>query len=278
MGKIISKSFSMVNKNLKELLTFFGLLTFIIFVASILIPGLGTIFSIAVSYYAYQEMLRFVQSGEFNIKNLKEANIKGICKAYGFSLLLIIPCAIVVLLSSAFLVKDILSLGFNSINYSGYESVFYSFAFIIVKFILFIFAGFLALNLIFPFTKLLYLDEDFKDNNFFSNISISLEIAKGMRFKVFLAMCFNLLLCFLSIFTLGLALIYIQPLYMIVYSNLYEEGKKKNGYCNELDSIKMSSNYQNSEYFNSSYDEVEELYPEDVYMEYDKNSNTFDDF
>lgn len=244
MLNMIKKSIAMLNSNLKEIILFSILINVASFASTSFIPLCGIVVATMISFYMIQIFIDYAKTGKFSINDLEQPNISGMLKTYGFSMIINIPIVIVIFLGvfatfGAILKISILGLFIDAENtlLTMVGLIFASIAILGLLIILSI--------LICPFYAYVFLDEDFKNNGFFKNIKLSFKLAKGYRFKIFLALLFNYALVFLSIFTLGLGLIYTQPLYVLLMCNLYNESKNKKLLLDNYDDIDTFNNVEN---------------------------------
>lgn len=225
MKSLIKKSFSMLNSNIKEILIFSILLNIASFASSFFIPYAGYILSVAFSLYAFQVFINFSKTENFDINNLEEPYYKGILKAYGLNLILAIPIGALILVGISAFFTGMIQIGLKSITFLDFTSGLLAILILSGIIIGVVLLGILIIHLIFPFTHLVLLDQDFSHDSFWGNIKLSLKLAKGYRMKIFLTMFLNYLFTMISVLTLGLSLFYSYPLYMIMISNLYNDSK-----------------------------------------------------
>lgn len=227
MKELLSKSIKFLNSNLKEIIIFSIITTIASFGSSFFLPIPGIVLSTMISFYTQQVFIESITIECFDRDNLPEPNYKGILTSYGFNLILSILIIIATMLYISVIFANSLKISILNLSKWNFEDVAtYILAssllptILLLIFIMFIF-------LIFPFASFVFLDKDFSENGFFNNIKLSFKLAKGYRSKIFIAMLINYLLILLSIFTLGLSLIYTYPLYIILTSNMYNDSKNK---------------------------------------------------
>lgn len=227
MKELLSKSIKFLNSNLKEIIIFSIIINIASFGSSFFLPVCGIVLSTMISFYMQQVFIESITTETFDRDNLPEPNYKGILTSYGFNLILSIPSIIAGMLCISVIFVGSLKTSILYLSEWNFEGMVISMLaglllpiILLSIFIMFIF-------LIFPFASFVFLDKDFSDNGFFNNIKLSFKLAKGYRGKIFVAMLINYLLTFLSIFTLGLSLIYTYPLYIILICNIYNDGKNK---------------------------------------------------
>ena len=227
MIRLFKESYKLLNLHIKEVVKFFTMIIFGTIIGSFIFPIGGHVLSIGVFIYATQIIMKFVKTEMFNVEELEEPYYIGIIKSYIFNILLGIPVIIAMIFSTVNLFKGLISIGFSSIYFSGFEEGFFRIIAIFVSSFALIAFAVLFTQLLCPFAQLVFLDEDFKDNNFFKNVTISFKLANRYRFKVFLLLVINSIFTLISMFTFGLALIYFYPLYLIMLSKLYFDSKNR---------------------------------------------------
>lgn len=232
MIRTFKESYEMLNLHIKDVLKLFTLTTIASILGSVVFPIGGFALSLGIFIYTNQIILQLVKTEDINVVELQEPFYPGVIKAYIFKLLLGIPIIASVLFATANFIKGIILIGFSSIYFNSFKEGFFMLIGTIATSASLIILALLAMQLLFPFTQLVFLDEDFKDNSFFKNVKLSFRLAKGYRFKVFLLMMLNNLFAIISILTFGLALIYFYPLYLITLSKLYIESKKSSNVLN----------------------------------------------
>ena len=227
MIRLFKESYKLLNLHIKEVVKFFTMIIFGTIIGSFIFPIGGHVLSIGVFIYATQIIMKFVKTEMFNVEELEEPYYIGIIKSYIFNILLGIPVIIAMIFSTVNLFKGLISIGFSSIYFSGFEEGFFRIIAVFVSSFALIAFAVLFTQLLCPFAQLVFLDEDFKDNNFFKNVTISFKLANRYRFKVFLLLVINSIFTLISMFTFGLALIYFYPLYLIMLSKLYFDSKNR---------------------------------------------------
>ena len=223
----LKDSCNLLNTYNKELLRFFIMISIASIFGSLIFPFGGYVLSVGIFIYANQIIMKFAKNRDIDVEELDEPFYAGIIKTYGFKILLFIPMIFITIFLTANLLKDIITLGFNSIIFSGFREGFLKFSGIIFKFFMYMTLSNIVLKLLFPFSELVFLDEDLKDNGFLKNIFLSFTLANGYRFRVLLLLMLNIVFVCISMLTFGLALIYFYPLHIIMLSNLYFESKNK---------------------------------------------------
>lgn len=225
MNKYIKESYKLLNAHFKEIIKFFTMIILSTTIGSFIFPIGGYALSIGIFLYAIQVIMSFVKTECFNVEELEEPYYSGIIKSYIFNIILGIPIAITTILSTALLFKGLISISFSSVFFSSFEEGFFRVIGVFIQFFALIALSVVFTQLICPFSHLVFLDKDFKENSFFKNITISFKLANRYRFKVFLLLLLNCGFVLISMFTFGLALIYFYPLYLIILSKLYLESK-----------------------------------------------------
>lgn len=227
MKELIKKSFSDINSQIKEIILFSIIANIIAFSCTLFLPVCGVFASTMVSFYMLQVFIAYSKDGIFDINDLPEPNIVGILKCCGVKIVLAIPVICIIMVSLLASFGGLLKISiFGLFNLEVFETLAAMMAMVAIPIV--IGSAFLIIvTIIIPFISFVLLDEDFKDTSFWDSLKISMNLAKGYRVKVLKAILFNYALTIISIFTLGLALVYTQPLYLILMSNIYNESKKE---------------------------------------------------
>lgn len=232
MFKRIKEDAQLLNKNIKEILKLFLFSTTASVFGSVIFPIGGIALSFGIFLYIKQVMLTFAKTNTIEVEELEEPFLKGIVNCYIFKLILKIIIAFGVFLSCRILVVDLIKLMFEAVYIQTLTEM--VLRLLAIAYGVILIAAFLMVlgEILFPFTQLVFLDEDFKENNFFKNIKVSFALAKGYRLKVLLLLLLNCIYAILSIFTFGLAMIYFYPLYLTTLSKLYLESKERQNVLN----------------------------------------------
>lgn len=225
MSSLIKKSFSMINCNLKEILLFSIMVSGASFISTMFLPLGGIFLSTMISFYMIQVFILYSNDGRLNVSDLPEPNLGGILKSCGISILISIPIISIAALALTYTFGTLLKVSLIGLFNFEWTKTIMAMMYIVLIPIAIIAILSTFIMLICPFYAYVLLDEDFREVSAWGCIKISFKLSKGCRIKVFLAMIFNYCLVLLSIITLGISLVYTQPLYLILMCNIYNQSK-----------------------------------------------------
>lgn len=211
----IKQSATIVNANLGFLvcLSIISIISGII--GQLTIPGVGIFIQLFAYFYMLQSMISIKKGKEVGFNNMPEINIKGMIKTFLASIALTVP----LLVGLAFYIGILFTSIFSS---DGFSIILISSIVMFIITVIYI----LITSLSFGFTGCICLDGDFESLGVLKSMKMSNELLKGSRLKYVSIQVISCILSFLSIFTLGLACVYIIPLSYMMIVELYYECKQ----------------------------------------------------